>query len=111
MTTSRAILTEATRRIVERFDPVKVILFGSHARGTADERSDVDLLVLHPLRSEEERWRLALEMDRALAGFDPPLACDIVVLTPEEFERDRGRVGRLAYPADREGEVLYERAA
>ncbi|MHB1686591.1 MAG: nucleotidyltransferase family protein [Ignavibacteriaceae bacterium] len=32
-------------RLLEKFNPDNIILFGSHARGTADEKSDVDILV------------------------------------------------------------------
>ena len=35
-------------RIAEAFDPDRVVLFGSHARGTATSDSDVDLLVILP---------------------------------------------------------------
>jgi predicted nucleotidyltransferase len=41
------------RRIVQRFDPEKVILFGSHARGTAGPDSDVDLLVVMTVRGSK----------------------------------------------------------
>ena len=34
------------RQIVEQFDPDRIVLFGSHARGTAGRDSDVDLLVV-----------------------------------------------------------------
>ena len=45
-------------------------------------------------------------MDRALRGLD--MATDIIVLTPEEFDRDRHIPGTVARPAWREGIVLYE---
>jgi predicted nucleotidyltransferase len=102
---SQGILDEATRRLVEQFHPVRVILFGSQARGTADDRSDADFLVVTELTAR--RRVLMLEMDRALRGLG--LARDIVVLTPEEFERDREIPGTIARPASREGKVLYER--
>ena len=35
-----------TERIVRDFDPLQIILFGSHARGDADDQSDIDLLVV-----------------------------------------------------------------
>jgi predicted nucleotidyltransferase len=38
------------RRIVRRFHPVKIILFGSQARGMATADSDVDLLVILPVK-------------------------------------------------------------
>lgn len=104
---SQEVLQEATRRLVERFKPKQVILFGSHARGTADERSDVDLLVICPIRGD--RSELMLAMDRALKGLR--LARDIVVLSPDEFDRDRCIPGTVARPAWLEGKVLYDSAA
>ncbi|MEK6756440.1 MAG: nucleotidyltransferase domain-containing protein [Bacteroidota bacterium] len=92
------------KRLVDAFAPEKIILFGSQARGTADERSDVDLLVVCSF--EGKRRHLMLEMDRALQGLG--LARDIMVLRPEEFERDRHIPGTIARPAWREGRVLYE---
>jgi predicted nucleotidyltransferase len=47
----------ATNRLVEQFRPQRVILFGSQARGTADARSDVDLLVICPFDSKWENRR------------------------------------------------------
>ena len=44
------VLDEAVRRLVDKFHPEKIILFGSQARGTADNRSDVDLLVIYPVK-------------------------------------------------------------
>ena len=103
----RAILEEATRLLVERFQPQRIILFGSYARGTADDRSDVDLLVICPIRGD--RGELMLAMDQTLRGLR--LARDIVVLSPEEFERDRLIPGTVARPAWREGKLLYDSAA
>jgi len=76
------ILQEATRRLVESFKPTLIILFGSQARGTADDRSDVDLLVICPVNGKKRDLMVA--MDRALKGLG--IARDIIVLTPEEFE-------------------------
>jgi len=102
---SQATLIQATNRLVEKFHPQRIILFGSHARGTADERSDVDLLVVASFT--ESRRKVLIEMDRALRGIG--FARDIVLLTPEEFERDREIPGSIARPASQEGKILYER--
>lgn len=102
---SEQALNQARDRLVAQFQPYRVILFGSQARGTADERSDVDLLVICPLTGS--RRSLMVAMDRALAGLG--FARDVVVLTPEEFERDRYIPGTVARPASLEGKVLYER--
>jgi predicted nucleotidyltransferase len=101
---SDEVLQKVKDRLVNGFHPQRIILFGSQARGTADDRSDVDILVICPL--EGKRRQLMLEMDRSLRGLN--LARDIVILTPEEFERDRHIPGTIARPAWREGKVLYE---
>ncbi len=101
---SEEIINEVKDRLVQQFHPQRIILFGSQARGTADPKSDVDILVVCPF--EGNRRRLMVKMDRALKGL--PLARDIMVLTPEEFERDRQIPGTIARPAWKEGKVLYE---
>ena len=101
---AESVLSEATRRLVEQFHPRRVILFGSQARGTGDDRSDVDLLVICEVG--DNRRALMVAMDRCLWGL--PIARDIVVLTPEEFERDREIPGTIARPAAKEGRILYD---
>jgi uncharacterized protein len=95
---------EMVRRIVEGFHPVRVILFGSHARGEAGRDSDVDLLVVLPEAANKRE--MAVRIRRALA--DSPLPKDIVVTTPEEIERRGNLIGTVLRPALREGKVLYE---
>jgi len=88
---------------VGRFHPDRIILFGSQARGTADNRSDVDILVVSQF--EGKRQAVMLEMDKTLEGLD--YAFDVLVSTPEEFERDRRIPGTVSRYADKEGRVLY----
>ena len=91
------------KRLVDAFAPEKIILFGSQARGTADERSDVDIPVICPF--EGKRRHLMLEMDRALQDLD--YAFDVLILTPDEFQRDRRIPGTIGRYAQLEGRVLY----
>ena len=77
-----------------------MLLFGSRARGAADESSDFDVLVI--ARSDVpfvERQALAL---RLLGPRDYPL--DVLVYTPSEAEDARRLVGSAVYWAFREGE-------
>jgi predicted nucleotidyltransferase len=98
-------IKEMVRRIVERFDPEKIVLFGSHARGDAEPDSDADILVIMPVKGS--RRKKATEIDVALIGVDLP--ADIIVVTPEEVERNRDAIGGIIRPALTEGKVLYER--
>ena len=100
-------IDKVVQQIIERFHPEKIILFGSHAQGTAGPDSDVDLLVV--MRLEGSCRKKATEIDLALADREVPL--DLIVITPEQFERDRDRIGTIVRPAVREGKVVYERAA
>lgn len=97
-------LSEVVERIVRKFHPEKIILFGSWARGTAREDSDLDLLVVLP-RVEHKR-KVAIEVLRVLNGL--PISKDVIVTTPEEI-RERGKVlGDILRPALEEGKVVYE---
>ncbi|MCS6897579.1 MAG: nucleotidyltransferase domain-containing protein [Nitrospira sp.] len=106
-TTVQDAIAEMVRRIVSQFNPDKIILFGSHARGQAGPDSDVDLLVVMPV--EGSRRRKATEIDGTLADRTIPL--DLIVVTPEEFEQARDQIGSVLRPAALEGLVLYDRAA
>jgi len=98
------VLEDAVRRLVEQFKPMKIILFGSQARESADERSDVDLLVICPISGKKRA--LMVEMDRALYGLG--FARDIIVMTPQKYAVDQLISGTIARIAKQEGRVLYE---
>ena len=102
---SQTILNSVCDKLIEGFHPERIILFGSQARQQADTRSDIDLLVICPFNGS--RRELMLKMDRSLKGMD--IGRDILVMRPEEFERDKDIPGTIARPAHREGIVLYER--
>ena len=95
-----------TERIVRDYDPVKIILFGSHARGKAGPESDIDLLVVLPEVANKRQAAVAIRR----AFTDLPVPKDIVVTTPEEIARRVDVVGTVLRPALREGKVLYERS-
>ncbi len=95
--------------IVQEVHPEKVILFGSHARGTAGPRSDVDLLVIEsepfgPGRSKlDELGRLY----RCVAKVRFP--ADVLLYSREEADKWRDTLNHVIARAFREGKVLYER--
>lgn len=99
-------LASVTRTIVERFHPKRIVLFGSYARGDADEESDLDLFVeMNTLRRPPER---AIEIASVFGLHSWPM--DIFVYTPEEVKQLRGKGGTLLEEIEREGKVLYEQS-
>ncbi|MBI4769434.1 MAG: nucleotidyltransferase domain-containing protein [Chloroflexi bacterium] len=99
------LIDKMVRRLARRFKPEQIILFGSHARGTAGPDSDVDLLVVMPLTGSKREMQLAMR----LALYDILVPFDIIVTTPEEVERRRKIPGTIERPALQEGQVLYVR--
>lgn len=101
----RVAIRAMVRRIVEQFQPERVILFGSYARGEARADSDVDLLVVMPVRAPKHEEEIRI----GVALHDFPFPKDIVISTPDEFAWRKEIVGTIEYPAVREGRVLYAR--
>lgn len=100
-----AIINEIKRRLVDKFNPQAIILFGSSARGEARPGSDIDLLVLTPIEGNyTDLWYAMYDSVSDLDG-----SKDIVLMTPAQFERGKKYIGTLARPAWLEGKVLYER--
>ena len=100
----RALLDEVVRRIRQAGAPERIVLFGSHARGTARPDSDLDLLIVEP--SSLPRYQRAPKYLRALVGVFP--AKDVVVWTPEEIASWREVPNAFITSVLREGRVLYE---
>ncbi|MGH2534314.1 MAG: nucleotidyltransferase domain-containing protein [Thermomicrobiales bacterium] len=103
---SNALLTrqigEVVEAIVDRIAPSRVILFGSHAHGTADPGSDVDLLVV--MESSLPPLQQAAAISRAL---DHRVPVDIVVRTPTRVAARHPRDIMLRTILDH-GVVVYE---
>ena len=77
-------LKEITNKIVEEFQPEKIILFGSWAWGMPHEDSDVDLFIVK--ESNKKRWEREYDLRMKLIGNKfPPM--DLLIYTPEEMER------------------------
>jgi predicted nucleotidyltransferase len=104
--TQTALLEKVTRTIVERFNPKRIVLFGSHARGDAGSDSDLDVFIeMQTSRRPPER---AIEVSAAFGLRPWPL--DVVVYTPAEVQRLRGVSGTLLSVIEKEGKVLYEQS-
>jgi predicted nucleotidyltransferase len=99
-------LSEVVERIARQFEPLRIIIFGSWARGQARPDSDLDLLVVLP-RVDNKR-QAAIRIGNALS--DLPVSKDIVVTTPEEIAARGDVIGQVLRPALREGKVVYEHA-
>lgn len=90
-------------RIVQKFKPQKVILFGSFAYGNPAEASDVDILVIMdtPLRSVDQ----AIEIRRTLKTTFP---LDLIVRTPKQIKERLSLGDFFVREVLTKGKVIYE---
>lgn len=101
---SKELIEEITRRLAAEFQPEQIILFGSHAWGTPDEDSDVDLLVIVP-ESDEKPIQRAIRAHLCLCGLGVPK--DVLVKTRAEVERFRHLRASLECQILERGKILY----
>ncbi|HEY84521.1 MAG TPA: nucleotidyltransferase domain-containing protein [Chloroflexi bacterium] len=95
------------QKIVDRFNPYQIILFGSQARGDAAPDSDLDLFIVQSGSGSNRQLRR--ELDMFLAGRHFPL--DLIVRKPQEIELNlEDKNPFYIYHLFGEGKVLYEQA-
>ena len=104
---SQNTIREMAAKIAERFDPERIILFGSYARGDATENSDVDLLVvMAPGGSQRD---VQAQIRNILLPYPTPI--DVFIRTPDVFHRHATLVNSLPYFARQDGMELYARGS
>ena len=91
--------------VVQGWDPLQIVLFGSRAREDHHEDSDIDLLVV---LDECEDWMQARrDIRRSLRRRSIP--ADVVVTTPKLWLKRAGLVGAVERKALIDGRILYVR--
>ncbi|MCX6641571.1 MAG: nucleotidyltransferase domain-containing protein [bacterium] len=102
---AQQIIDQMVAKISAKFDPEKIILFGSYARGDQTADSDVDLLVI--MSFVESHYQKIAEIYGELGAMG--ISKDILVITPEEVQEFGDVIGTTLRSALREGKVMYER--
>ena len=97
------VIRDFARRVAERFQPEKIILFGSYAYGTPHADSDVDILVIMTARNQIDQ---ACRIDDA---FDPPFPLDLIVRTPKNLAWRLAQGDSFLREVMAKGKVLYEK--
>jgi predicted nucleotidyltransferase len=102
------VINKMTQRIVREVHPQRILLFGSRARGQANEHSDVDFLIeeREPFGPTRSRRQEAVRIWRCLSEFRIPT--DILVYSTGEVAQWKDSSHHVIGMALREGKVLYE---
>jgi len=98
-------ISEIVNKIAFKFNPDKIILFGSYASGKPTPDSDLDLLIIKD--SDQPRHYRGFEIRKSLIGSMIPI--DIVVYTPKEFENEKDERFSFINNAIKSSKILYER--
>ena len=96
-------VTRIVRRVVDEVHPLRIVLFGSRATGTARPDSDVDLLVVVP--DGTERRAVLDRLYRARIATD--VGVDFLAATPAVLERERGNPGLIYQEILETGRDVY----
>ncbi len=94
-------------RVVARWQPLQIWLFGSRARGDARIDSDWDLLAVVPNCPEPADFDDPMTVWRVKR--ESGVSSDLFVWRESEFDADRDVHNTLAYSASHEGILVYER--
>ena len=103
-TLDESLLETATQRLVVEFQPEQIWLFGSHAWGTPDEDSDIDLMVIVPESDERSITRMQ-RAHHCLRGIG--FAKDVLVPTRAQVDRYKHLRASLFHQVLAKGRKLY----
>ncbi len=101
---SMAAIRRYARKIVERFEPDKIFLFGSYAYGTPNADSDVDLMVIMPCYNQLTQGA------RITLALDAPFPLDLLVCKPERWKLRVEDGESFVLQILGKGKVLYEKS-
>jgi predicted nucleotidyltransferase len=102
---SEGFIEQIRERLVMELNPLRIVLFGSRARGEHGPDSDVDLFIV--MDSAKSFYERSAHVSSLFRPRDWSL--DAFVFTPQEVQEDSGRNGTLVELVEREGKVIYER--
>ena len=103
MGTHSKTIDELIQRIVEEVHPLRIILFGSAARGEMEPNSDIDLLVVMP--EGVHRRRVAQLLYQKITRLGAPF--DILVATPADLQKHKDNIGLIYRTILQEGREVY----
>lgn len=98
-------INDIVARIASKFNPDRIILFGSYASGTPNNDSDIDLLVIQD--TDLPRHKRSFDIQKMLIGSMIPM--DILVYTNNEFEKEKNEKFSFLNSAIKTSKILYER--
>jgi len=99
------LVEEITHKIVRYYNPDKIIVFGSYAKGNNTQKSDIDILVLKD--TDLPKYARGRELQHFF--LDSIIPVDFHFYTKEEFDEERNIPYSFAFSIDQTGKIIYEK--
>ena len=90
--------------VIRIAEPIRIILFGSVARGTIHKDSDIDLLIIK--EGTYNPLNLSTAIYKDMEDVDVPV--DLIFLTPCQWDLEKEKPWSVMYPVSNQGKVVYE---
>jgi len=104
---SKKLISDMVEKIVDSYQPLKIVLFGSYARGNPDEDSDIDFFIIK--NTDERPIDRKVRVGEIVSDKKRRVPFEPIVITQSELE-ERKRCGdQFIEEILSEGEVLYEK--
>jgi predicted nucleotidyltransferase len=100
---------------LKQSNPYRIILFGSYAKGTANENSDIDMMVIldnnDVAKNYEERLQKKLYINKLVRKINYKIPLDILVYSREEYRIVKNCGNYFIDEIEKTGKILYEKAS
>ena len=99
-------------KILSKYNPYLILLFGSYAYGTPDEDSDIDILVVtqdnFTPKNFEEKHKIYLQISRKIRHIKMQIPVDLIVHTLPMYKKFVQQDSSFAHEILTQGKILYE---
>src|SRR3990167_5975578 len=100
-------IKKITDKLKQGYDPEKIILFGSVARGEEETWGDIDIIVI----KEDDRRFMERQREAALMLSDIEEDIDIFVYTPKEWQDMNQDYNPFSRSIKKNHKILYQRSS
>ncbi|MCX5924267.1 MAG: nucleotidyltransferase domain-containing protein [Candidatus Dependentiae bacterium] len=97
---------QAIKSLIDTYNPIFIYAFGSYARGTYDEGSDFDVMVVID-QYDDKPWKVMAHGRSQLADILMPI--DLLVYDQDKFEACKNDITSFCHTILKKGKLLYER--
>lgn len=109
MIANKDVINKAVEYIKDKIQPDKIYLFGSYAKGTQTENSDLDFFIIKDSKLPKSQRAIPLYTIDKSKKIGIAIGMDFLIYTPKEFNENRKELNSVVGEVIRTGKLIYER--